>query len=173
MCSGRGILAEICSAADHGFHGLDQTVHLALYTNSFDSDPFCFSFQLFRWINSDQQDENVGVPLGQVTSRFQSIHLGHDEIHQREVRFVIQECRQRMTAVPCFPNYDPLRTLLQGGFNCGSCRRAVIHHENANQEMSLPFGGNIQPVTRRVRAPSYWYGAARRDAIPRKLDKKL
>jgi len=47
------------------------------------------------------------------------------------------KCRQRMMAVNCFPNYNPIGASLQCGFQGRSRRRIVVYYKDTDQAISL------------------------------------
>jgi hypothetical protein len=77
------------------------------------------------------------VPLIQETGRFKPVHLGHYEIHQREMRRVEMKGRQRMVPTEGFPNYDPFGMLLQSRFESAPCGRTVIDYKDTDQANSF------------------------------------
>jgi len=77
------------------------------------------------------------VSLIQETGRFNPVHLGHYEIHQREMRRVEMKGRQRMVTTEGFPNYDPFGMLLQRRFESAPRGRTVIDYKDTDQANSF------------------------------------
>lgn len=72
-----------------------------------------------------------------MTSRFQPLHLRHDEIHDGQVWLVVEKCLQSVATVQRLAYYDPFRSLMEDSFNSSSRLRIVIHQKNTNQAASL------------------------------------
>jgi hypothetical protein len=131
--SGSSVLAKIGSTLHNRFDRLQQARYFVLPTKPLDPCSSRLCLQLLGRLSGYHQNEHVRVSIGQVAGRFKPVHLGHDEVHQCEMRRVKVKCRQRVLPVKRFPNYKPFRTLLQCRLESATCRRTVIDYKDTDQ----------------------------------------
>jgi hypothetical protein len=121
---------EMGSAPGHGGYRLQEARDVRLGAQPLDSDFSRLFLQLARGIGCNHQNGDVGVPPGQVTSRFQPVHFRHDEVQESDIRHMVAAGLDGVTAVRCLTYDHPPGLALQHRTKMRPNHRAVIHYKD-------------------------------------------
>jgi hypothetical protein len=124
---------EECLLGEQSFNSFNYLGSSALRNCALKASVTCFSYQLRGYfLNGEKQHRGVRRHLRNLASRFQTIHAGHRQIEDGNVRGQLFGLLNGFLAIRCFAAHLPIWALFQQAAEKPADGSIVIGNQDAN-----------------------------------------